>query len=552
VNEFLQAIPFGGLLGAIFGPVRLAGVDYSKWYRDPGEIRERDDRSWIGLMKWTAIYTGHRFLVILLVVAVIGPALPYLTYSLPEWLYAADSRAPFYLLHFFTWWSWAGSAGLIVGIAVAQVVVESMWRFGLRGGADRPLRIRLARQPRRPARPTVRAPVPGRRRLIICCDGTWNSPVQPRETNVVHLLRGIKPVGIVDPRPTSLDATPISQIVHYHLGVGTGNFVDRFLGGGAGIGLSSSVKACYGFLVDNYQLGDEILLFGFSRGAYVVRSVAGMIGVVGLLRKEEMFRFVEAWDYYALPEPKRNSKVLDCIAPQRHRDVEIRCLGVWDTVGALGIPGTRLCSSAYAFHETGLGGHVRYAFQALALDERRGNFQPAVWVKRIHDPDQLLEQVWFPGVHSDIGGGYHEHGLSDATLLWMLSRLQDNGLIDFEPQSIDDPIARFYAEPYATGVLHNSRTMKWKIIACPVPRPVGITDESEKVHISAFNRGDFYATGRRRDWLNTLPRTKVLQASQFEQNHAFRGASPGTAVRPIVTPRRGVCDWVVRRLFGAT
>jgi uncharacterized protein (DUF2235 family) len=188
------------------------------------------------------------------------------------------------------------------------------------------------------------------------------------------------------------------------------------LGGGAGIGLSSSVKACYGFLVDNYRPGDEILLFGFSRGAYVVRSVAGMIGVVGLLQKEEMFRFVEAWDDYALPEPERNSKVLDCIAPKRHRDVEIRCLGVWDTVGALGIPGTRLCSSVYSFHETGLGGHVRYAFQALALDECRGNFQPAVWVKRTDDPAQVLEQVWFPGVHSDIGGGYHEHGLSDATI----------------------------------------------------------------------------------------------------------------------------------------
>jgi hypothetical protein len=230
VNEFLHAIPFGGLLGTVFGPVRLAGVDYSKWYRDPGEIRERDDRSWIGLMKWTTLYSGNRLLVILLVVAVIGLALPSLAHLLPGRLYSppADNTTPFDFLHFSTWWSWPGFAGLIVGIGIAQVVVESMWRLGLRQGAGRPLHIRLARQARRPARARVPMPVPGRRRLIICCDGTWNSPVQPRETNVVHLLRSIKPVGIVDPRPTSFDTAPISQIVHYRLGVGTGNFVDRF------------------------------------------------------------------------------------------------------------------------------------------------------------------------------------------------------------------------------------------------------------------------------------------------------------------------------------
>ncbi|MBV8334917.1 MAG: DUF2235 domain-containing protein, partial [Alphaproteobacteria bacterium] len=222
----------------------------------------------------------------------------------------------------------------------------------------------------------------------------------------------------------------IPQITYYHLGVGTGNFVDRFLGGGAGIGLSSSVKACYGFIMDNYREGDEILLFGFSRGAYVVRSVAGLIGVVGLLQKVEMFQFAQAWDYYRLSPRQRCSAALDKIAPRRHREVDIACLGVWDTVGALGIPGSRMCSSDYAFHDTSLGAHVRHAFQALAIDERRGNFQPAIWVKT--DREQILRQVWFPGVHSNVGGGYRQHGLSDTTLLWMLSQLQHYGLLGID------------------------------------------------------------------------------------------------------------------------
>src|SRR5262249_30830121 len=139
-------------------------------------------------------------------------------------------------------------------------------------------------------RENPKPPVEGRRRLIICCDGTWNTPLQGRETNVVTLLRAI--------RPTSGDG--IQQIVHYHLGVGTGNILDWLAGGGAGLGLSNSVKACYGFLIDNYRPGDEILLFGFSRGAYVARSIAGMIGCIGLLRKDQMHRFLDAWNYYTL------------------------------------------------------------------------------------------------------------------------------------------------------------------------------------------------------------------------------------------------------------
>jgi uncharacterized protein (DUF2235 family) len=116
------------------------------------------------------------------------------------------------------------------------------------------------------------------------------------------------------------------------------------------------------------------LLFGFSRGAYVVRSVAGLIGLVGLLRRAEMHRFSEVWDYYTLPRRDRPAGALDRLAPHRWQDIDKTCVGVWDTVGALGVPGTRVCANVYAFHETSLGPHVPCAFQALAMDERRGNF----------------------------------------------------------------------------------------------------------------------------------------------------------------------------------
>ena len=293
--------------------------------------------------------------------------------------------------------------------------------------------------------PIASRPTPGRRRLIVCCDGTWNSPSEERETNVVDLVRAIRPVG------TAGDAR-IDQMVHYHLGVGTGNLVDESSAAASVSDCRAASKPATAFWSIIFKTATRILLFGFSRGAYVVRSVAGMIGVVGLLQKSEMSRFDDAWTYYTLPERDRNIALLDQIAPQS-REVDIRCVGVWDTVGALGIPGFSLCSSVFRFHSTGLGPHIRCGLQALAIDERRGNFQPAIWVKSHNDPDQILEQVWFPGVHSNVGGGYLQHGLSDAALLWMASRLREHELLDLDCNVIDAAVERAHAERPVTGRL---------------------------------------------------------------------------------------------------
>jgi uncharacterized protein (DUF2235 family) len=553
LTDVLTAAMFGTFLGSIFGPLRLAGVDYSKWYRNPGEISESNDRTWIGLMKWTALATGRRLLALVVIVEVIALVLRLFANWMPAYVLSAADRV--YLLGYFWPWSWRGVGfsiciliGLLAGVGLVQSLLEMSWRLGLRFGPGRSLEIRLAR--RAPVRPQAAAvsPVAGRRRLIICCDGTWNWPVPGRETNVVQFLRAIKPVG------HDRHGAAISQIAYYHLGVGTGNLVDHYFGGGAGIGLSSSVKACYGFLVDNYRDGDEVLLFGFSRGAYVARSVAGMIGLIGLLEKEEMFRFLEAWDYYTLPAIKRNVQDLQTIAPKRRFPLEITCIGVWDTVGALGIPGTRLCSSTYAFHDTSLGEHVRYALQGLSMDEQRGNFQPAVWVKQFDD--QVLEQVWFPGVHSDIGGGYVEHGLSDAALLWMLHRLDAHRLVDFNIGCVELGIKRHHAQKYAEGFVHASRSIFFTAIACAIPRPVGITDESEMIHQSAIARRpgigqqDPYARASRQKWLESLAASKIARTSRFEIDHAFQGAGHGNVVKAVIYPSRGLCDRFLRWLFG--
>ncbi len=386
--------------------------------------------------------------------------------------------------------------------------------------------------------------------LIVCCDGTWNWPESRRETNVVRMVRSLHP-----------NDGDIAQIVHYHQGVGTGNFVDRVVGGGAGVGLTASVKACYGFLVDNYEKYDEIFIFGFSRGAFVARSLSGMIGTLGIMRKHEMDRFTDAWNWYWQDKEKRDPCVIERLAPKRYRDVDVECVGVWDTVGALGIPGSRFCAKAFAFHETSLGRHVRHAFQALAIDEARGNFQGAVWVPynpRQETPAercpgmpepapfdgdvQVLRQVWFPGVHSNIGGGYEEHGLSDSSFLWMVGQLKKHRLLAFDEGCVVRALAREDEEHYPGGVLANSRTIFWRLLGAPVPRPVCVISETERVHESVWARNeaaeecvsasDLYKRARRAAWLTAMndsagPRSPlVAERIDFEKDIAARQRPP--------------------------
>jgi uncharacterized protein (DUF2235 family) len=270
------------------------------------------------------------------------------------------------------------------------------------------------------------------RRLIVCCDGTWNRPDQVRDgvaspTNVTKLALGIAPE----------DTAGTAQSVYYHRGLGTDR-LERIRGGAFGFGLSRHVRECYRFVVERYQPGDELYFFGFSRGAFTARSLAGLIGNAGILRAEHVGRIDEAYRLYRDRGDLRDADGMESQLFRRmysHDTRDVHFIGVWDTVGALGIPGLRgrLANRLWGFHDTTLGPHVRFAYHALAIDEQRAPFQPTLWEQKPDaKKDQKLQQVWFAGVHSDVGGGYPDPALAEVPLEWMTERAQKCGLA-FKP-----------------------------------------------------------------------------------------------------------------------
>jgi uncharacterized protein (DUF2235 family) len=330
------------------------------------------------------------------------------------------------------------------------------------------------------------------KRLVLCCDGTWNKADQasnghPCPTNVVKLAyRAAKRDG----------ATP--QIVFYDQGVGTGNVLDRWSGGALGEGLDDNIFDAYRFLIANYEVGDEIFLFGFSRGAFTVRSIAGMIRKCGIVKRTSIDQYASAMHMYRdaavhpdAPAAKSFRSSHSCCPDD---DVAIRFIGVFDTVGALGIPlrGLRgLTRRKHGFHDTELSKTVQTARHALAIDERRAPFEPSLWMEK-PKPNQTVEQVWFPGVHSDVGGGYPESALSDIALQWMIDEARGAGLaMDAEVLS-RRPLA-----PDAAGKLHNSKK-GFYVFTPGSDRPIGVGG-TQAVHPSAMQRWDLDRSYRPRN-----------------------------------------------------
>ena len=328
------------------------------------------------------------------------------------------------------------------------------------------------------------------KRIIICCDGTWNEPENEKEgrrvpTNVLKLVRAIEPRDV---------ERGIDQVVYYGRGVGTGTFglIDKYLGGGAGLGISRNIQEAYRFLANNYVEGDEIFCFGFSRGAYTARCLSGLLDAAGLLDKNDMDHLPDAYGYYRTPPAQRESSKYH----PRLRDLprsrpKIKFMGVWDTVGSLGVPTPLLSriSKKYwvGFHNAALSGLIENAYQALGIDERRQPFAPAIWDRRTGQ--KKLQQVWFAGVHSNIGGGYPDSGLSDIAFLWMANRAMEHGLV-FDSRYLAD---RAKVAPQATGQLEDSYSLGYKILrtlrVSPYPRPIGrFLNMGEMVHESVLKR----------------------------------------------------------------
>ena len=282
------------------------------------------------------------------------------------------------------------------------------------------------------------------KRLAIFCDGTWNKADQEHDgqscpSNVVRLATRVARSG----------ADGVPQITYYDQGVGTGNQLDKLTGGAFGKGLDINLYEAYRFLMLNYEVGDEIFLFGFSRGAYTVRSLAGMVRKCGILNRLSADHYAKAIATYcddARPGDEGPTAFRCEHSIATSKEIPIKMIGVWDTVGSLGIPmrGLRwITADKYKFHDVELSSAVKNAYQALAIDERRAPFEAARWVPRPKD-EQYVEQMWFCGVHTDVGGGYppdaHKRRLSDIPLKWMRDKAMDlklhmDPLIEAAPQN---------------------------------------------------------------------------------------------------------------------
>lgn len=305
------------------------------------------------------------------------------------------------------------------------------------------------------------------KRIAIFCDGTWNRAYAPNPTNVVQLAQAV--------RLTADDG--ITQQVFYIMGVGTGrgsNWVgrslDRVTGGIMGWGLLENIEDIYRSLVFCYEPGDEIYIFGFSRGAYTARSLAGLIRSCGIPPRENVHRIPEAIARYRSTDAETHPRHVNSyqwrsvFAPftttseaefewrMTHRPglcevLKIQHMGIWDTVGALGVPGflmaAPLLNKSHQFHDAELSSSVVSARHAVAIDEHRKTFPSSPWnnmdhlnkvrlgVETLDDTPREkwpYRQEWFPGDHGSIGGGGDIDGLSSFTLQWIAEGAAKAGL----------------------------------------------------------------------------------------------------------------------------
>ncbi|KAI0167662.1 hypothetical protein BJ166DRAFT_590167 [Pestalotiopsis sp. NC0098] len=291
------------------------------------------------------------------------------------------------------------------------------------------------------------------KRIILCSDGTWlESDMGDKSvpSNVAKIARAIATTGIDE------QGDSVEQIVSYHSGLGTGSLpFQKAIYGGLGWGLDHDVCQIYDFISNNYEDGDELFFFGFSRGAFTVRSVASLVCDIGVLSSVNMTHFAEMWKEYRANTGGGSFRDTKWYRDHKEklgfRDAKVKVIGVWDTVGALGIPRWPLVdwltsfgipiNKQYAFHNTNLSERVEYAYQALAIDEKRLTFSPTLWHKKEHSPAKELQQCWFPGVHGNIGGqsedprsaGDHEE-IGDNTFAWMVDNL--HGKLTFDEGAI--------------------------------------------------------------------------------------------------------------------
>lgn len=278
--------------------------------------------------------------------------------------------------------------------------------------------------------------------IVVFSDGTGQEGGKGNNTNVYKLFN------IIEDRTEE-------QISFYDRGLGTG--WRRITGNISGMGISQNIYECYQFIFENYMAGDNIFLLGFSRGATTVRSLSAFIHLFGILPKSRPELIKKAYKIYKIENDiERKERADDLVARNHNHWTKIKFLGVWDTVSALGFPIKKLDVFVdwvplfrHKYHNLLLSESVEHARQALAIDDERLIFHPKIWDSKITSY-QTMKQVWFSGMHTDVGGGYREQDLSDIPLIWMVDEAKNFGLRIY-------PKHKVKTHPDSDGIMHNSR-----------------------------------------------------------------------------------------------
>ncbi len=323
-------------------------------------------------------------------------------------------------------------------------------------------------------------------------DGTGNGSAKRHKTNVWRLY-------------DALDLHRKDQIAFYDDGVGSQEFLlFKILGGAFGWGLKRNIHELYKFLCRNYKVGDKIYLFGFSRGAFTVRMLAGMIDYCGVYAEYENEQDLDqaAKDSYNAFRSRFKTGLLtrglrtffgrtEPVSTQYTPDIEF--IGVWDTVDAYGLPIDELATLwnyiiyPIRFPDYNLSNKVRKACHALSIDDERLTFHPVLWNESDETDSTRIEQVWFPGVHSDVGGGYPKHTLSLVALDWMIIKAQSDSTDIGSPglHLIQQRCEKFLKHSDWHGPQHDSRSMAGAYYRYK-PRDIEklTNDRKNKIHIN--------------------------------------------------------------------
>lgn len=292
--------------------------------------------------------------------------------------------------------------------------------------------------------------------IIVCLDGTGNE-FGDENSNVIKLYNAIEKGG--------------SQVSYYHPGLGTrgapnaltkiAKWWTKLLGLAFGYGLADNLAAAYSFLMNEYRTGDRVFIFGFSRGAYTARALCGMLHMFGLLRHYEevlipyMIRMMRDWN------DKRMFRIAGQFKKTFSRECKPHFVGLWDTVSSVG-----WIYNPIKVPYTAKNKDIAIGRHAVAIDERRCFYRQNLWPAA--NAGQDLQQFWFAGVHSDIGGGYREEesGLSKITLQWMIEEARQAGLLFhyFKVQRILGKTDSRFTIPDAAADSHKSLHGAWWIL----------------------------------------------------------------------------------------